>query len=186
MAITFPSAGDTASQEGTTARRPMDESEFRALYLSAAPQLWNYIRHACGDAALADDILQETFYKFLRADLPSMDDAQAKAYLYRTSSTLLADYWRRAKRERRWSLAGFLGAETAGAPQPEGDAMRAFAKLKPQDQSLLWLAYVEGFSHNEIASALGLREKSVRVLLFRARRKLAGILGAQGFSLEMK
>jgi RNA polymerase sigma-70 factor (ECF subfamily) len=40
----------------------------------------------------------------------------------------------------------------------------------------LWLAYFEGFDHGEIAAALGLREKSVRVLLFRARRKLALIL----------
>ena len=45
---------------------------------------------------------------------------------------------------------------------------------------MLWLAYVEGFSHNEVAEALSLSEKSVRVLLFRARKKLAGILTKKG------
>jgi RNA polymerase sigma-70 factor (ECF subfamily) len=40
----------------------------------------------------------------------------------------------------------------------------------------MWLAYVEGADHREIAAALGLRERSVRVLLHRARRKLATLL----------
>ena len=41
---------------------------------------------------------------------------------------------------------------------------------------MLWLAYVEGFSHAEISSALELNEKSVRVLLSRARQRLAALL----------
>jgi RNA polymerase sigma-70 factor (ECF subfamily) len=40
----------------------------------------------------------------------------------------------------------------------------------------MWLAYVEGADHREIAAALGLRERSIRVLLHRVRRKLAGLL----------
>jgi RNA polymerase sigma-70 factor, ECF subfamily len=38
---------------------------------------------------------------------------------------------------------------------------------------MLWLAYVEGSSHREIAAALGLRAASIRSMLFRARRRLA-------------
>ena len=57
--------------------------------------------------------------------------------------------------------------------------MRVFDQLKTQEQTLLWLAYVEGFDHREIAVALDLKEKSVRVLLFRARKKLAGMLSEQ-------
>ena len=40
----------------------------------------------------------------------------------------------------------------------------------------MWLAHVEGASHREIAAALGLREGSIRVLLSRARRRLADLL----------
>ena len=54
-------------------------------------------------------------------------------------------------------------------------------QLEPQQQALLWLAYVEGFDHREIASTLQLREKSVRVLLYRARKRMAGILRTHGF-----
>ena len=46
---------------------------------------------------------------------------------------------------------------------------------------MLWLAYVEGFDHSEIAAALGISEGSVRVLLFRARRKMATLLTEAGF-----
>ncbi len=161
----------------------MDEAVFRALYEEAAPKLRAYIRRSCGNAALADDVLQETFYRFLRADLPVREKHQMKGYLYRTASSLVADHWRRLKRERRWSLESFFRRERAQIPPAMGPgtgrdstAMRLFARLKPQERDLLWLAYVEGFDHREIATALQLAEKSVRVLLFRARKKLAVLL----------
>jgi len=159
----------------------LDEAAFRAFYNEAAPRLWSYVRRASGDAALADDILQETFYRFLRGKRPDMEKAQLKAYLYRTASSLLADHWRRLKRERRWSLAGWFGGEVAENTEASGGTMGLFAQLKTQEQSLLWLAYVEGFNHREIASALQLREKSIRVLLFRARKRLAFMLRKHGF-----
>ncbi len=62
---------------------------------------------------------------------------------------------------------------------PESDIGKVFDKLKTQERALLWLAYVEGHDHTEIAAMLGLKSLSVRVLLFRARRKLAGLLDAK-------
>ena len=44
-------------------------------------------------------------------------------------------------------------------------------------REMIWLAYALGSSHQEIAEALGLRTGSVKPLLFRARRKLAALLG---------
>jgi RNA polymerase sigma-70 factor, ECF subfamily len=165
-------------------RQPMDESAFRALYSEASPKLLAFIRRASGNATLADDILQETFYRFLRANPPAMEVAATKAYLYRIASALLADHWRQAKRERLWSLANPFRNQRVEIPELPGDAMSVFGSLKPQEQSLLWLAYVEGFDHREIASALQLKEGSIRVLLFRARKKLAGILRKRGVSLK--
>jgi RNA polymerase sigma-70 factor (ECF subfamily) len=166
--------------------QPMDEAAFQAFYGETAPKLRSYIRRVSGDAALADDILQETFYRFLRAGLPAMEKFRMKTYLYRTANSLVADHWRRLKRERRWSLERFFGGEaveSATQARDEG-AMAVFQLLKPQEQSLLWLAYVEGFDHREVAAALELKEKSVRVLLFRARKKLAGLLRKQGLGPE--
>ena len=158
----------------------MDEAAFQTFYNATAPTLWAYIRRASGDAALADDILQESFIRFLQADLPALEKFQMKAYLYRIASSLIADHWRRLKRERRWSLESLFGDRAVENAEAGGDTLRLFAQLEPREQMLLWLAYVEGFDHREIASAMQVNQKSVRVLLFRARKKLAGILTSQG------
>ena len=180
--ITFTiEEGGSSMAETRPVQQRMDEASFRSFYQETAPKLRAYIRRASGDAALADDILQETFYRFLRADLPELGKFQMKAYLYRTASSLLSDHWRRLKRERRWNLLELFGSAAHDDAEGKGDAMRFFEQLKPQEQTLLWLAYVEEFDHREVASALQLKEKSVRVLLFRARKKLAAILSKKGF-----
>ena len=49
-------------------------------------------------------------------------------------------------------------------------------RLKPRERDLLWLAYAQGSSHDEIAAALGLKTSSIKMLLFRARQRLAALL----------
>jgi RNA polymerase sigma-70 factor, ECF subfamily len=170
---------ETASNAPATAKR-MDAAAFQVFYVKTAPGLRAYIRRASGNDALADDILQESFLRFLRAELPALEDRPLKAYLYKIAASQLVDHWRRVKRERSWSLRNFLGTEPAAKATGDNEAMRFFRRLKPQEQLLLWLAYVEGFDHREIGEALGVGEKSVRVLLFRARKKLARTLGDAG------
>lgn len=162
--------------------RQMEAAEFQRFYAKAAPGLRGYIRRACGNDALADDILQESFLRFLRAEVPIVEDAPRKAYLFKIAGSLVVDHWRRVQRERRWSLRNFLGREPAADPTGDNEAMRLFRRLKAQEQLLLWMAYVEGFEHREIAAAVGVKEKSVRVLLFRARKKLARTLENAGLA----
>jgi RNA polymerase sigma-70 factor (ECF subfamily) len=181
--IAIPGSASSDARSGSLLPS-MDETTFQILYSETAPRLWSYIRRASGNAALADDILQESFFRFLRADLPSLGKFQMKAYLYRIASSLLADHWRQVKREQRWSLEALFGARTVKNAESSGDTLRLFADLEPREQMLLWLAYVEGFDHAEIASALQVNQKSVRVLLFRARKKLAGILTSKGIGPE--
>ena len=45
---------------------------------------------------------------------------------------------------------------------------------------MLWLAHVEGMTHHEIASVLGLRAASVRSMLFRARQRCSVELNLGG------
>ena len=156
------------------------EATFSHLYREAGPKLRAYIRRAASDAALADDIFQEAFLRFLRTCPAGLEERQQKAYLYRTATSLLVDHWRRARRERMWSLKTIFEERAPVNKGMSQDMARLFAQLKPQEQSLLWLAYVEGFDHREIATALELTEKSVRVLLYRARKKMAGILADVG------
>ena len=159
----------------------MDEEAFRDIYERTAPRLRAYLCVALRDFALADDLLQEAFYRLLRAKLRDPNIHQVRSYLYKTARTLVADHGRRATLERnsreRWGIA----ASECPKHDLTLDMQRLFAKLPTKQQTLLWLAYVEGFSHREIAASLRIREKSVRVVLYRARKRLAGVLESHGW-----
>lgn len=159
----------------------IDEAVFQAFYRRTAPPLWAYVYRVTGNAADADDILQDAFCRFLRSPLAAIDETKHRAVLFTIAGRLIVDRWRKAGRERRKLEQAASSEADAGADLAlRQDMARTFQRLKPQDRALLWLAYVEGSEHREIAGALGLKERSVRVLLFRARRKLAGLLRARG------
>ena len=63
--------------------------------------------------------------------------------------------------------------DTAEGLERATDLTRALGHLKPRERAMLWLAYAEGSSHREIAETLGVKLGSVKLLLFRARRRLA-------------
>ncbi|HWQ52776.1 MAG TPA: RNA polymerase sigma factor [Bryobacteraceae bacterium] len=128
-----------------------------------------------GNIAVVDDILQEAYIRLLNG--APAEEARRKSYLYRTATNLILDHCRAQARERGWlSALRWRWREEAPASMPATDVERVFAMLSVRERSLLWLAYVEGAAHDEIAVALGCGQKSVRVLLFRARRKMEALL----------
>lgn len=159
----------------------MDEAAFRDVYERTAPRLRAYLYVALGDFALADDLLQEAFYRLLRAELRDAHVNQVRSYLYKTARTLIVDHRRGAARERTWQARWSVAVAECPRHDLTLDMERLFAELPPKQQTLLWLAYVEGVSHREIAASLGMRDGSVRVLLYRARKRLAGILQDHGW-----
>ena len=158
----------------------MDEEAFCGFYDRTARTLRAYLARVTGDAALADDLLQEAYYRFLRARGNYEGDAHRRNALFRIATNLAHDSRRRA---RHAPLIAQSDAEAVIADPTRTDATeratdlrRAMARLKPRERELLWLAYAQGSSHREIAACLGLRTGSVKLLLFRARRRLANML----------
>ena len=154
----------------------MTEQEFVGLYQRAAPALRSYLRLLCRNAALADDLLQDSFLRMLRVDVSRLAEHQLKSYLYKAATSVARDHFRAQKREVQGLSDLQVESESMVDLDLPHDMNLALRTLKPQQQVLLWLAYVEGFEHREIARLLGLGEKSVRVVLFRARQQLATIL----------
>jgi RNA polymerase sigma-70 factor, ECF subfamily len=161
----------------------MDEDSFRAFYDRTARPVWIYLARITGDRALADDLLQESYYRFLRAGRTFTSDAHRRNYLYRIATNLAHDRHRSRRgildvpmpaEHEPGALAGT--SDVAEDAQRRTDLGRAMARLKPRERELLWLAYAHGSSHEEIAESLGLRRASIKMLLFRARRRLAAIL----------
>jgi RNA polymerase sigma-70 factor (ECF subfamily) len=180
------SAANGGTVENGTKTTFVDETAFRAFYNRTAPKLRSYLRVLARDSILADDLLQESFLRFLRAGVSGLNEFQMKTYLYKTATSVMNDYWRTLQRERRHIAEGIPAMEFPGSPELSHDMNRLFSTLDPRQQSLLWLAYVEGFRHSEIADLLGLKEQSIKVMLLRARRQLADRLTAEGLGPEEK
>ncbi len=183
----FAPAETAATTFGRRPNEPMDEAKFEAFYRRQAGGVWSYIYRMTGDAALADDLMQKAFFRFLRSRPVIANDDHLRRYVYKTATNLVLDHFRESKREKLYGpidqtmLAA--GAEyRADRGELRHDMMRVFAELKPQERALLWLAHVEGESHEEIAEALGVRAKSVKVMLFRARKRLGELLSKKGLA----
>jgi RNA polymerase sigma-70 factor (ECF subfamily) len=164
----------------------MDEDAFRAFYERTARPLWAYLSRFTGDRQVCDDLLQETYYRFLRAGGVPDGEAHRRNYLFRIATNLVRDAHRRRRIDTAPQVepadAADPNADVAGGVQRRTDLARGLSQLKPRERDLLWLAYAHGSSHREIADALGLKTGSVKLLLYRARQRLAALLrgGASG------
>jgi RNA polymerase sigma-70 factor (ECF subfamily) len=159
----------------------MDEDAFRGFYDRTSRQLWAYLFRLTGDRSAADDLLQDTYYRFLRADAPLDSDAHRRHYLFRIATNLAADGLRR---QRTRPVATGPDPDLLGTGASDVvlnrrlDVAAAMSQLRVRERAMLWLAYGQGASHEEIARVVGVRTGSIKPLLLRARRRMALLLGS--------
>jgi RNA polymerase sigma-70 factor (ECF subfamily) len=170
---------DNARDAGTAdVALAMDEDAFRGFYDRTSRALWGYLSRMSGDRQVADDLLQECYYRLLKSTAAFDSESHRRNYLYRIATNLVRD----GRRAARPLFADGVDVADLEAPQGPADAeqrtdvRRAMGRLKPRERALLWLAYAQGSSHSEIADVLGLKTGSIKLLLFRARRKMAALL----------
>lgn len=192
-AMSLPEPGRTGAARtaaGRTSRpAPMEEARFEMLYRRTAGSLWSYLFRLTGDAAVADDLLQKSFFRFLRANPTLTSDEHTRRWIFRTATNLAFDHFRETKRERirdEASARREAGPSTEPREVMRHDMMKTFAELKPRERALLWLAHVEEADHEDISEALGVKAKSVKVLLFRARKRLGELLTRKGLAPEVQ
>jgi RNA polymerase sigma-70 factor (ECF subfamily) len=164
---------------GSTSREVsgQDEAAFQLIYDATARPLWAYLLRVSGRRDVADDLLQETYCRFLGRKAGGgqlvMNEAETRSYLFRIATNLLCDRWRSGESALDGDAEELVVDDD---PAARMDVRRVMQALKPRARQLLWLAYVEGMSHAEIAEATSLSALSIRLLLFRARRHAAGLL----------
>jgi len=166
------------SEESQAAKQSMDSDAFSSFYQRSSRSLWAYMARVSGDPALADDLVQESYLRFLCASRSDEGEVAHRRYLFQIATNLMRDHWRRPRLTPLEDVPEEVFASRDSAARTDslvalGPAMR---RMRPRDRQLLWLAHAEGYSHKEIAEITGLATSSVRLLLFRARRKMAGLL----------
>ncbi len=160
---------------------PMDSDAFAGFYQRSAPGLRAYLTRVSGNQALADDLMQESYLRFLCATRPEGGEVNYRRYLFRIATNLLRDHWRKPKTACIEDVPEQLLTARDGLERIDWQATLdpAMARMRPRERQLLWLAHAEGYSHREIAEITGLGATSIRLLLFRARRKIARMLREQ-------
>lgn len=155
------------------------QAEFEAFYMRTARTLHGYLCRLSHDSATADEVLQETYIRML--NVPPFDEAARRAYLYKTATNLLRDRWRKTKREKKWWELSMVEEQVHQNFNLAVDMASVFDALSVQERAILWLAHVEELSHKEIGIVLSVKEKSVRVMVFRARERAKALLEKAGF-----
>ncbi|HVG24504.1 MAG TPA: sigma-70 family RNA polymerase sigma factor [Thermoanaerobaculia bacterium] len=187
LMIPAPLLAEARTRSGNP--RPMDEGRFEAFYRRTAGSLWSYLFRMTGDEAAADDLLQKTFFRFLRANPTLASEEHQRRWLFRTATNLAMDHFRETKRERKRAEQTTI-ADRPPSTEPREvlrhDMMKIFSELKPRERALLWLAHVEEADHEDIGEALGVKPHSVKVLLFRARKRLGELLTKKGLAPEVR
>lgn len=175
----------TGSREADGALSTMGEEEFRAFYERTARPLWAYLSRITGNRQQADDYLQEAYYRLYRSGSKFESESHRRNCLYQIATNIVRDAARRSRRSVEVPLedeSGESAIAVSDEPSPErqvstrNELAQAMKQLEPLQRELLWLAYAQGASHQEIGEILGLRPISIRTLLLRARRKMAAIL----------
>lgn len=179
---------DTAEaiSERATVRAAMsgDVAAFESIYRQHVGRVRGVIlRLVGGNGGRADDLTQEAFVRAWQA-LPGFRfEAAMSTWLHRLAVTTALMEMRRG-RARPQDGGGDDGLWLVGVPDSAGDGTaltmdleRTVASLPPRARAVLVLYDIEGWTHEEIASELGMAIGSSKAQLHRARGLLRQRLG---------
>jgi len=156
-------------------RNAPPQSSFDQLFTRYQRPLYRHILGLVGDPAQAQDLTQDTFLKVFTA-LPGTRDPVLPAWLYRIATNTARDALRH---RRRLTWVPFAPGDDDRLPAPDRDlpthlaeheAVRhALARLTPPQRACLLLRARDGLSIAEIAHALRLSPRNVKMTLYRAK-----------------
>ncbi|GAP16145.1 DNA-directed RNA polymerase specialized sigma subunit, sigma24 homolog [Longilinea arvoryzae] len=164
-----------------------DPAAFAELYQACFPAVFQYIQFRCDSEASVQDLTAQVFEKVLQR-LPDFhsNGAPFEAWLFAIARNTVTD-WQRRQRLRRGLPWEVLSTIHSADPAPEEAALQveerrqlvaALAQLSGRERDLLGLRFASGLKNCEIARVVGLDENHVAVLIYRALRKLRGLLRA--------
>lgn len=160
-------------------------ADFDRLYTSVFPVLFRVSVRITGSEEAAEDLCQEAFFKIHEKGMrfPTMDDA--KYWLIRVVKNAALNYAKRKERERKAYQKAFREdrreQKTGEREYIDGETQlemrEALERLPEKLRTVLILKEYGDLNYREIGQTLGITEGNVKVRVFRAREKLAELLG---------
>jgi len=165
------------------AYRPGDRDDFDRLYRTCYPRLLRTIYAITGDAASAEDCVQEAFLRAFKAWPRYRPERAAEAWIYQIAINTAISHRRRAKLRRIGEVLRRLGRPGLGPDPADGattsDLIQALSALPPRVAADFVLRYHHGYNNREIARLEGVSERTIGTRLNQAREVLARILGPE-------
>jgi RNA polymerase sigma-70 factor (ECF subfamily) len=153
-----------------------DRSAFGELVLRHQSSVRNFLRQLTrGDAALADDLAQETFVTAYRNLARFQNTAAFSTWLL----GIAHNHWRNARRSQRdHEELQDNSADTSTNLELKHDLASALKELTADEQLAIHLGYHEGLTHTEIAALLAWPLGTVKTHLARGKEKLRHLLAS--------
>lgn len=154
----------------------MDQNIAR-LFHESYPVIRAKCARVLGNGQDADDVAQETFLRLCTTELANQEPVARLAWIYRTSTRLVIDLWRRRRTGIEVPTLESLEARSPGALPDEiaiaRTALRRIAADVPVDElEVAVLSRVDGMTQVEIAAATARSERTVRRLLGRFEERI--------------
>ena len=150
----------------------MEREEAERLVARYGPSVYRLAYARTGSKEDAEDVMQETFLRLVRAAPEFRDEEHGKAWLLRVATHCAADVFRMPWRKRDLPLEAARGVSSAPPKEPDSNVLAAVLSLPEKYRLPVHLFYYEGYSIAETAAVLGRRESTVRAQLTRARAML--------------
>jgi len=156
-------------------------SAFADALVAQLPGLRRYAVALVGNAARADDLVQDCIERALGQESQLRERERLGAWLRRILYHLFIDEVRRSKRRgREQDISEMADHLELSAPAPDNSAMREFLhalnRLSIEHRQILLLVSVEELSYREIADELDIPLGTVMSRLARARERLRELM----------
>jgi RNA polymerase sigma-70 factor (ECF subfamily) len=165
--------------------REYDQAAIAEIYDRYSLRIYNYIYHRLGNAHLAEDLTATVFLRMLEAIRSSRAwESSFSGWLYRIAHNLVVDYFRTGHQEElpleEWPVpVNEHPADIAERSMAQQRLRAAIGQLTGEQNVVITLKFLEGFSNSEVARAIGKSEGAVKSLQFRALASLRRIIGGE-------
>ena len=160
-----------------------DADAFGRLYEVYVDRVYRHVYYRVGNTKDAEDLTQQVFLKAWQAiGRYKQTSSPFLAWLMRISHNLVIDFYRSIK-DKVFLDAEIVANDVCSSPErivetefTQQMLRRAILQLPDEQQQVILMSFIEGFTYAEIASTLGKSEGNIRVILHRGLKKMRNLL----------